>query len=558
MSTRPQSTDRSRRAFLRTAALLGGGAALTMLGACQSAPPAPAATTAPAAKTGAAPSPAAGAAASPAAAGKPAASAGGAPSGGATGGGTLRSAIDRDFGTLDPGASTFTVETSVQWGVYGGLVRYASPKLDLEPDLAESWETPDPMTWVFHLRKGVQFHTGRAFTADDVLWNVDRYREIGAKGRVAGFLADVDKVEKVDDGTVRYRMKQPSGVFLNDQANVVFIDRESEKEIKSKPVGTGPLKFKEWIPNDHLTLERNPSYWDTGLQRAAEYRLSPIGEPQTRVANLRASEMEVAQDIPAQMVPEVSAEPGVSIVSADFSATYQALQFNVTRAPFDKVQVRQAVAYAIDRDAILRNVYFGAGKATGNILPQGHWAYDAAIDALVPQRDLAKSKALLSEAGYANGVEIEIKYHQALARVTEVIQQQLQEGGFQVKLNLMDASVYLDQAIRGHDFQMIPPSFTREVDPHGMMYTVFATGQGNNFGGYSNPKVDELFSKGKAEQDQNARKAIYNEIQKIVLQECPTIKLVTTLPAWGMSKKVQGAHLTPTGIPIYARLSLAS
>lgn len=461
-----------------------------------------------------------------------------------------------DINILDPHKMQATVDEFIWHTVFAGLTRFEPTMANPLPEMAESWDRPDDTTFVFHLRQGVKWHSGRDFTADDILWNWQRVQEIGSAGRIQGYMSDVASIEKIDDHTVQFNLKAPSAVFLIYTPLFVFVDPETADQIDTNPIGTGPYRFGEWIPNDHVTLIRNEDFWDKSINRPAKLTLRPITEAQTMVAALQTGEIDVAGNLAPALEAELRSSPGVVVHVPEVSASYYVINFNVTKPPFDNMKLRQAVAAAIDREAIWRNVLFGNGKPSCNPIPDTSWAYDPAQEC--GPRNVELAKQLIAESGVTLPLQLELKVFSTppQPRIAEIIQANLAEIGIEIAISPADFAVWLEDVWINKNYEITTTQYTRESDPDGLMSSVFRKGLGNNVMGYDNPRVDELFDLAKAEYDQAKRAEYYQEIVDIVLEEAPLVKIASNFAIWGARDNIKNVKILPRGFVLYADLTL--
>jgi peptide/nickel transport system substrate-binding protein len=403
----------------------------------------------------------------------------------------------------------------------------------------------------------VTFHSGREFTADDVVFSYQRAIDIGPEGRGAGELREVDTFEATGPLEFTIRLKQPSAVFLPATGHwaLAIMDQATIDQVDTNPVGTGPFTFDEWFPEDHVTYRKFPGYWNQEALAGwpDEITTMPIAEALTRIANLEQGQIEMAANIPAQFVTQIDGNPDLQLIRQPYTASYWAINFNVTKPPFDNVALRRAVARAIDKETMHQNAFFGLGEVGCSLIPQGHWAYDETIECA--PRDVEAAKALMAEAGYPDGLQVTFKFGGNSADIepplAEILKANLAEIGIDLELQRLEPNLWLQEVWLDKNYELTDAWYTREPDPDALMQSVLREGGGNNVMGYVNPRIEELFDQGKATLDEGARKPIYSEIIRIMLEDMPLVKLQTVEIFWAASQTIKGLELQPKGYPAF-------
>jgi peptide/nickel transport system substrate-binding protein len=476
----------------------------------------------------------------------------------AAGGGTLRTAFATDLQFLDPQLVQSDQDLLPSTLIFGRLVQWDSTMLDPQPDVAESWTiSEDGLTYVFTLRAGVAFHSGREVTADDVVFSFQRAIDTGDKGRGKAELRDVASFVATAPLEFTVTLTRPSAVFLSSMGHwaLPILNPETVGEIDTNPDGTGPFHFGEWLPGDHANYTKNASYWNQAVLAnwPDEIVSQPIAEALTRIANLKAGQVDLAANIPSQLIADLESDPDIQLIRQPFTASYWTLNFNLRQAPFDDVRVRQAVALAVDKEAIHQNVFYGTGEVGCSLIPTNHWAYDPAI--ACAGRDVEGAKALLAEAGHGDGLKVTFKYGGNSTDIepplAEILKQNLAEVGIDLELQQMESALWLQEVWLDKNFEMTAAWYTREPDPDGLMQSVLRKDGGNNVMGYDNPEIETLFDEGKAVLDPEARKAIYSQIITKMLEDMPLVKLQTMEVIWAGNHKVSGMEVWPKGMPNY-------
>ena len=463
---------------------------------------------------------------------------------------------DSDILKLDPGIQQSGVDWPPAALVYSRLVEYDNTMMSPVPGLAESWEIADDgLTYTFHLRQGAKFHSGREVTAADVAYTFTRGFEIGPQGRFAGYMLAVDTFEANGDYEFVIHLSQPDVTFFPNLAvmSASIVDSETIDQIDTMPIGSGPYEFVEWVPGEHVLYRKFQDYWDAEqlAQWPDEIMTTPIPETQTRIANLQSGQIDVATSIPPEFFEQIESDPNLQLLGQEVSASYLCLIFSNERPPFqDNKLLRQAIAHAIDKEAILNNVFFGSGETQCNLIPSTHWAYTE-LDC--PTRDLDEAKRLLAESGFDTATPITFRTFTDRGfgvPVAEIIQSNLTEIGLNVEIEPLEWAFYVEDAWVGRNFEMTLAWYTREIDPDGLFSSVLRKEQGNNPMRYFNQEVEDLFDQGKATDDPEERKRIYEQIMDIaILDDTPLVKLKTMEIKWAANQKVENFALLAKGYP---------
>lgn len=570
-----QSVRLSRRTLLRRIAATGATTALgALLAACGGTstatdtpkPATGAATTAPSATTGttsgAASAPAATTASSsgstapttaPTVAPTQAASAAGTPKKG----GTLKAGLDGDVLSFDPLTSGAYADREVYYNMYDALVAIDT-NLKIIPALAESWETPDPKTYIFHLRKDVKFHDGTDFNADAVKFNLNRYLT-DPKSVRAPEINSIQTIDTPDPYTVKLSLKAPFSPLLAnlvDRAGMMLspkaIQTLGNDAIAQKPTGagTGPFRFVEWLKDDHITLDRNPNYRKKDaagnqLPYLDKVMIRPIPDATVLLTNLKTGDLDVSYSIAAKDVAGVKS--GNELVLKEVAGlNWSSFEFNTVKAPFDKKELRQAVAEALDRDQINKTVYFGVNQVGQGPLAPSSWAYDSSLKAY--SGNLDKAKQYLVAGGMPTGFAFDLVISAGsptTSQLAQLIKDQLAKVGIIATIKQEERTIANTDQNTGNFQAIVPFTWSGRIDPDGNTYNIFHTGGGLNYGKYSNPQVDDLLDKARAANDQAQRKDLYLQAQKLITDDAP-LAFYGHAPAYlVMQPKVQGMSLYP-------------
>ena len=470
-------------------------------------------------------------------------------------GGTIRAALGNENATLDPLTSGFVSERQVYYNMYDSLVAIDT-SLKIIPNLAESWETPDPQTYIFHLRKDVKFHDGTDFNADAVKFNLDRYLNDKASRR-AGEISFIQTTEVVDPYTVKVSLKAPFAPFLAnlvDRAGMMLSPaaiKAGGEDFSRKPVGagTGAFKFVEWINNDHLTLERNPNYWK---KDASGNQLPYLDKVIYRVftdstvllTNLKTGDMDAAYTVSPKDV--AGTKSGSDIVLRDAPGlSFNAFEFNTKAPPFDKKELRQAVAEAIDREQISKTVYFGTFQVGYGPIPPSSWAFDPTLKPYSGNAD--KAKQYLAAGGQPNGFTFEYKLdagNPVGVQLLQLVKDQLAKANITLNITQQEAAKNQADAQAGN-FQATAYGWSGRIDPDGNIYNQLHTGGGLSDTKYSNPQVDDLLDKSRGTTDQAQRKEFFQQAQKLIVDDAP-------MAWWGFAPAYLITRPNVQGMQIYA------
>ncbi len=472
-------------------------------------------------------------------------------------GGTLRIGLDSDLTTMDPHLSTAYVDRIVYQSIYEPLVQL-DKDLTLKPGLATSWNFTDPTTLVMNLRHGVKFHDGTDFNAQAVKVNFDRMMDPATKSLRASEISSIKDVTVVDDFTIKFTLKAPNASLLatlSDRAGMIISPAAIQKygaDLARNPVGTGPFQFVEWVKDDHLTVKKFAGYWDKGadgqpLPYLDQVIYKGIPDPTVRLTSLKTATLDMI-DRPAPK-DTVALRAGKDLVYDEVPGLgYQAVDLNNTKPPFDKVEVRQAFAYAVDRAAMTKNILFGTATPGEGPIAPGSWAYDPSVNNLFT-RDVAKAKDLIAKAGLATPVNFDCMIVNTPDNklIGEALKEQLSEAGFNMNIQLLDFGTALANETN-KDFSCFQIGWSGRPDPDGNIYSFFYSTGGNNFESYKNPQVDQLLDKARTVYDQAQRKDLYSQAMKIGLNDVPRVYLWWPSDAKVWSPKVNGYVHVPDGL----------
>lgn len=366
---------------------------------------------------------------------------------------------------LDPtGGAAAAIDEIVYANVFEGLTRFG-PDGSVLPALAQEWSAEDGgRYYIFALRDGVSFHDGSAFTADDVVFSLDRARAEDSTNAQKALFTNIERVEIIDDTTVEIHLTEPSGVLPFNLAwgDAVIVDEASVDTLSTNPIGTGPFQFERWVQGDRVELLRNEDYWGepVALQKAT-FRF--ISEPTAAFSAMMAGDIDAFPNFPApENIPQFEGDPRFNAVIGSTEGE-TILAMNNAKAPLDDVRVRRAIAHAIDRAAIIDGAMFGYGTPIGTHFAPHHPDYvDLVSDSAY---DPAAAMTLLKEAGATDlSLSLKLPPPSYARRGGEIIAAQLREIGIDTEIENLEWAQWLEQVFKGKDFDLTIVSHTEPMD----------------------------------------------------------------------------------------------
>jgi len=478
--------------------------------------------------------------------------------------GTLVVGRGGDSVLLDDGAATDGESARVTGEVVEGLVRLEGTSTKPVPALAESWETKDSQTWVFHLRKGVKFHDGTPFNAAAVKWNMDRWRDPTNKFRFGrtfeyydtefGKDLAIQEVTAVDENTVQIKLAKPSGVLLAKFSLAFVFGMNSPTAVEAQgdkygtaaggAVGTGPFKFVEWVADDHITLARNDDWWG-GKPKLAKVIFRSIPDNSARFAELQAGTVQQA-DLAQTDLPAAQADPNISvIVKPALSTGY--IAFQQCTKPFDQPEVRQAIAHAVNWAALIDPFYGKFGELAGPFQPPAILGSNPAVKPYEYNPDMAK--ALLKKAGMPDGFTTDFWYIPVVRgyfpdskAIGEAIAADLAKVGIKVNLKTEDWGAYLDDRLKGKFAMWMLGWGSDNGDPDNYLGWHFGhpVGEPKKEDCYGNDKVAQLLIDGRLEADPAKREKIYQQAEVMVHDDVARVPVVWASSVTVFRKSVKG------------------
>jgi peptide/nickel transport system substrate-binding protein len=465
---------------------------------------------------------------------------------------TLTLGVDQEAIGLDPHIVTaFSSFRRIEL-IYNRLVRF-NHQLKLEPDLAESWEMPDELTYVFKLRKAVKFHSGRELTSEDVKFSIERVLDPATRSPARSFVDLVERVEAIDRYTVRIKLQQRYASLLTGLASggLSIVEKAAvlrEGNLQRTEAGTGPFMLKEWVPDNFMRLVRHPQYFRRGNPRVAEVIIKVIPSQATLLAALRTKSVDMAAISDPNVLESAKRTPGVRVLlTAGLNA--RNIGLNTARPPFNDVRVRQAVAAVLNRQQIIAMAESHLAAVTGPLpVTLRDWALPPAKLPFYTT-DLQISRRLLAEAGYPSGLAFGLmtapSYEGGLS-VAQVVQEQLRAAGIEVNLEVVEWGTYVNRW-RRRDFDAFVGLKSGFPDPDNFLYRTLQSQSAINVYSFKDAEVDRLLELGRTTTDYKERKAVYDGLQKIIAEKLPLIFLYVPLDKMAISDRVRGFRLIPGG-----------
>jgi peptide/nickel transport system substrate-binding protein len=444
--------------------------------------------------------------------------------------GTINVVHSTDVDTYDPHAWMTSDATYIGYHIFEQLVT-----LDYEPMLATSWENPDKLSWVFHLKENVAFTNGQPFDASVVKFNIERILDPKTKAIYGGLFEPVESVSVMDKHTVKIKTKKPYSVLIPILSQAPMVSpkavEELGKDFGRKPVGTGPFVFKEWVPLERTVIEANPAYYGP-KPKVKTIVWKPIGEPSTRIVELRTGKAHLINKVPPELAQDISGE-GIKPMRRK-SLWRLGFKLNCAKPPFDKVKVRQALNYAVDREALIKSILYGAGYIPSGFLGSDREGYNP--DLKPYPRDPARSKQLLAEAGYPNGVDIELLTSMGRQlkdkEISEAVSYQVKDAGFNMKVIGLEWAMFLQK------FRDFNGFYLGDDNPTHIAFfnTAYSRGRTSySWMGYRSEEFNNLFEESEATFGVQQKKAVYQKMDKMLWDECPWLNLYFTEDIYGVS-----------------------
>lgn len=468
---------------------------------------------------------------------------------------TVTVLIESSPSSLDPRVGTDAQSERIDELIFDSLVK-KDAHFDLQPDLAVRWETPDPTTYIFHLRPGVVFQNGQPLTARDVQWTLDSLIHHAVLSPKYQAFRNVQRIEAPDPATVVLHLSQPDASLLwslSDGA-LGIVPYGSGPEFQRHPIGTGPFRFVSQQIDKDVILEANPRSWQP-VPKIQRLRFAVVPDGTTRALELRKGSGDFAQNaLTPDMVWSLRRDPGLKVAAVP-GTVVQYLTFNMQDPHLRDVRVRQAIAYAIDRSTIIDTLLRGEARPADSLLPPDHWAYITAQPAY--RFNPTRANALLDAAGFRRDrsgvrfhVEMKTSTDEGTRLLALVLQQQLRAVGIALDVRSYEFATFYSDITHGSFGVYSLRWIGGNEDPDIFRYAFASSSippRGANRGGYRNAAMDALLTDAASSSSQDVRRKDYVRVQQIVAQEVPAIPLWYLDSVAVYNKRLTGVQASPSG-----------
>ena len=462
----------------------------------------------------------------------------------AQGSDTVVVAQGADAYTMDPGRHSVFPTANILFHIYDSLVAVGADGA-FRPALATGWSNPDPLTWRFRLRPGVRFHNGEPFDADAVKFSFDRVLDPAFKAPYISRISAIRSVEVVDPGTIDFKTARPfptmlfslyEGSFASMIVPPRYVKEKGPDALSVAPVGTGPYRFVEWRKDDRVVLRADPDYWG-GAPAIPNAVFRPIRETRTRIAELKSGGVQLATDIPPEDVAGLGGN-ATRAVSMSSELVYFFAFDTLKPSPLQDKRVRQAINHAVDVAAIQKALLGGLGTRLPLTLPTTAFAFDPAWTPY--PYDPARARALLAEAGFADGLTLPMVGRQGRylkdREIMEATAGFLRRVGIRVQPQYLEPGVWEQVSERKGREGIAFPGWSGR-DPDLVWWPLLRSGQYQSY--YANPALDTLLDEGRATLDANRRRELYEQAATIIKDDAPHLPLLQPPLIYGQDARLR-------------------
>jgi peptide/nickel transport system substrate-binding protein len=463
----------------------------------------------------------------------------------------LTYATTSDVVGLSPILTNDSVSAAVIEQIYEKLFVRDPETMEIVPQLAESYENPDEKTWVIKLKQGIKFHDGTDFNAEAVKYTFDKIKDPKTAAPRASLLEPVESIEVKDEYTVVIKTKYPYGPMLaalsHTAASIVSPTADQNQDLMKQPVGTGPFKFVEWVPGDHITLEKNEQYWQ-GAPKLEKVTIKVVPEVTTAISMLQTGDVQFIDGIPAEHLPRLESLKNVKVTKKEGTPVYY-LGFNMEKAPMNELAFRQAVSYAINKEEYIQQLK-GLGVKSNSVIGPKVFGYDKASETVGYQYDPEKAKKIIEEKGYkGTKLKLLVANTSAYMKMAEIVQAQLQEVGIDAQIETLEWGTFLDAAKAGKFDLTFLGWANSTADGSELFYPNFHSDNigSSNRTRYNNPTFDKLVEESRTTVDQEVRKQKLKEANEFLLKEAAVVVMNHGVVTTATDQSVKGLEIDATG-----------
>ncbi len=469
-------------------------------------------------------------------------------------GGSLTVAYVADVTNFDPIKGTTGNDHALLWPIYDTLVKF-TPDMKPEPGLAASWEFPDNMTILLHLREGVKFSDGSPFNAEAVKFNIDRVNSTDSQ---ISDLKNIQSVEVVDDKTVKLQLSQPDSsiiLALSDRGGMMVSPtavKTHGADYSLHPVGAGPFIVTNHIPNGEIGYEANRDYWQKGLPYLDKLTVKVIPDANSQINALKTGQVDFLANVQPQMVATLKADANI-VLSPTNTLALNMIYLRTDAPPFNDKAARLAVLYGINRQQLIDAINFGQGTVAVQPFPKDYWAHDDSIN--IPY-DPEKSKQLLKDAGLSNVSFTLTTYPiEWWTRLANGIKGQLEEVGINVTIKTLEPNAAVQSFLGDKETNALTGNWSGRPDPQMTIASLYGKDSYYNPGKATTPELESLIKEAAATTDQNQRAELYKKIVNTsVVENAFSIPTFSQPMTAAMNKKVQGFEPNLLGKAIFSSL----
>jgi peptide/nickel transport system substrate-binding protein len=456
---------------------------------------------------------------------------------------------------LDPRIGTDAQSQRLHSLIFSSLLE-RDAHFDLHGDLATAWESPDPRTYIFHLRRDVKFHDGRPLTSADVKFTFDSILSGAIQTPKRGAFRMVSSIEAPDASTVIFHLKEPFASFLWNlvRPSVGIVPAGAGTDFAQRPIGTGPFRFVTSKQDDEIVLDRNPGYFASAPQvERARFRIVP--DATVRALELRKGAADVElNSLAPDMVMTLAKRDGIEVTEQP-GTIYAYVAFNFDDPTLARREVREALAYATDRRTIIAYLLRSQARLSDGLLPPNHWAYEPNVPHY--EYDIARAEKLLDAARLPRGKDgirlrltMKTSTDESARLLSAVLQDQWRRAGIELELRPLEIATLLSDVSRGN-FQLYTLRWVGANNDPDIFEYVFSSHKippdGANRGRYRNPRLDALVDQARVEPDREKRRALFSEVQKMVAEDLPYLNLWFVDNVSVHRRRVGNVQLTPSG-----------